>query len=82
MLSVIGCLGSGECPMSPVVVEEEVGAVIVRQILKPALNVCQSLVGEVNLVERLFDPNGPANEPSEEGPARPNCFARKVKITY
>jgi len=68
--------------MSPVVVEEEGGAVILRQESKPALNVCQRLVGEVNLVEGLFDPNGSANEASEESPAGPDCFTRKIKVAY
>jgi len=68
--------------MSPMVVEEEGGAVILRQELKPAPNVRQRLVSEVNFVEGLFDPNGSANEASEESPAWPDCFARKIEVAY
>jgi len=42
--------------VSPVVVEEKGGAVIVRQKLKPALNVCQGLVGEVTLWKGCLTP--------------------------
>jgi len=39
--------------MSPMVVEEEGGAVILRQKLEPALGVCQRLVSEVKFCGRV-----------------------------